>query len=94
MNYRTGKYNVYGNYNHYFGYNNMYYDYYRIQDQEIVDTRTADTDTRDPVNFKAGADINLSPNSTIGAMVNGNLYFGPGLTNVTTYLKDESHRVK
>jgi len=88
MNYRTGKYNVYGNYNHYFGYNNMYYDYYRIQDKQIVDTRTADTDMRNPVNFKVGADLNLTQNSTIGAMVNGNLYFGPGLTNVTTYLKD------
>jgi iron complex outermembrane receptor protein len=92
MNYRAGKYNLYANYNHYFGYNNMYYDYYRIQDQQIIDTRTADTDMRNPVNFKVGADMNLTRNSTIGAMVNGNLYFGPGLTNVTTFLKDATNQ--
>ncbi|RBL88323.1 outer membrane beta-barrel family protein [Chitinophaga flava] len=88
LNYRTGKFNLYGNYNHYFGYHNMEYDFYRIQEGEITDNRTRDVDMRNPVNFKAGIDYNISSRHTIGLMMNANLYFGPGMTNTTTYLHD------
>lgn len=89
LNYRTKSYNIYGSYNHYFGYNNMYYDYYRVQNSQYFDTRTKDTDKRNPVNFKAGIDVNLNAKSTIGLMASGNLYFGPGLTNTNTYIHDQ-----
>jgi iron complex outermembrane receptor protein len=88
LNYRTKNYNVYANYNHYFGYNNMHYDYYRVQNGQVFDTRTKDTDKRNPINFKTGIDITTGKKSTIGLMLNGNLYFGPGLTNTTTYIPD------
>lgn len=88
LNYRSGKFNLYGNYNHYFGYHNMEYDFYRIQEGEITDNRTRDVDMRNPVNFKAGIDYNISSRHTIGLMMNANLYFGPGMTNTTTYLHD------
>nr|WP_295866251.1 outer membrane beta-barrel family protein [uncultured Chitinophaga sp.] len=88
LNYRTGKFNLYGNYNHYFGYHNMEYDFYRVQEGEIIDNRTKDVDMRNPVNFKLGADYNISSRHTIGVMMNANLYFGPGMTNTTTYLSD------
>jgi hypothetical protein len=89
MNYRTGRYNVYANYNHYFGYNNMHYDFIRIQKDQHFDTRTKDTDMRNPINFKTGIDITLGPKSTIGAMLNGNIFNGPGLTNTNTYIHDK-----
>ncbi|MEC5143403.1 hypothetical protein [Chitinophaga sp. 212800010-3] len=90
MNYRTGKFNLYGNYNHYFGHRNMRYDFYRVQSGQIIDNRTADTDMRNPVNFKAGVDYNVNSRHTLGAMMNANLYFGPGLTNTLTYLSDST----
>jgi ACT domain-containing protein len=88
LNYRTKSYNIYGSYNHYFGFNNMYYDYYRVQNSQYFDTRTKDTDKRNPINFKTGIDVNLGTKSSIGAMASGNLYFGPGLTNTNTFIHD------
>ncbi|MBV8253975.1 MAG: TonB-dependent receptor [Chitinophaga sp.] len=90
MNYRTGKFNLFGNYNHYFGYRNMQYDFYRVQEGQIMDNRTRDTDKRNPVNFKLGMDYNLSRNSTLGFMMNANLYMGPGITYTTTYISDSA----
>ncbi|NIG56944.1 outer membrane beta-barrel family protein [Chitinophaga sp. Cy-1792] len=90
MNYRTGKFNLYGNYNHHIGYNNMQYDFYRIQEGQIYDNRTKDTDKRNPVNFKAGVDYTINKHSTIGLMMNANLYIGPGVTYTTTYISDSA----
>ncbi|NSL90186.1 TonB-dependent receptor [Chitinophaga sp. Mgbs1] len=90
LNYRTGKFNVFGNYNHYFGYRNMEYDYYREQVAQLIDNRTKDTDKRNPVNFKIGVDYNINSRHTLGLMMNANLYFGPGLTNTVTYLADSA----
>ncbi|SEW39092.1 outer membrane beta-barrel family protein [Chitinophaga arvensicola] len=90
MNYRTGKFNLYGNYNHYFGHRNMRYGFDRVQAGQLIDNRTADTDMRNPVNFKAGVDYNINSRHTLGVMMNANLYFGPGLTHTLTDLSDSA----
>ncbi|MCW3467859.1 outer membrane beta-barrel family protein [Chitinophaga nivalis] len=90
MNYRKGKVNLYGNYNHYFGHRNMMYDFYREQAGQIIYNTTRDTDMRNPLNFKMGVDYNINSKHTLGVMMNANLYFGPGLTNTFTTLADSA----
>ena len=74
LNNRNSKSNIFGNYNYSEGINAFNFKLYREQGDSIFDqTNKITSHNNGSHNFKAGADFFINKNSTIGAIVNGNI---------------------
>ena len=74
INIRTKKSNLYGNYSNSLGKSWDYINLYRTQNNVIYDAKTENFNDQFTQNFRLGLDLFATPNSTIGVMINGNLY--------------------
>ncbi|RZK57071.1 MAG: TonB-dependent receptor [Pedobacter sp.] len=84
FNYRNNKLNVYGSYNHFFGYYSYLYGSDRIQNGKTYDSFTDDVDKRKKMGARLGADYSINDKNTVGILVNGNFIFGGGITDTQT----------
>ncbi len=84
LNFRKNKYNVYAAYNHFLGNFSYLYGSDRIQNNNSYDSFTDDTDKRQKMGSRLGADINLDKKNTLGILLTGNFIFGGGLTDTRT----------
>ncbi|SKB81108.1 outer membrane beta-barrel family protein [Daejeonella lutea] len=84
LNYRKNKVNVYGAYNHFLGYYSYLYGSDRIQNAKTYDSFTDDTDKRNRMGSRFGADVTLDKKNTLGVLLTGNFIFGGGLTDTKT----------
>ena len=79
LNYRSAKFNIYGNYNYAYRGETEYLDFIRrFADKEVSNFRTSTqrTETDEPLNthnFRAGIDYEIDSSNVIGLLVNGNL---------------------
>ncbi len=78
FNYNRNKINLYGNYNHNFGYTNLFYGGERKQSGKLFDSRSDDTDKRNTIAALLGLDYEITSNHQIGIQASGNFLFGPG----------------
>ncbi|WP_086593049.1 outer membrane beta-barrel family protein [Hymenobacter crusticola] len=90
LNYRRGRLNLYGTYNHQIGHYAYRYTLYRVQRDTIYDSPTRDTDKRSNVNATLGADYQLDDHQTLGLALSTNQRFGPGLTHTITRISPEA----
>jgi hypothetical protein len=95
LNYRNGRFNLYGNYDftHAIWWNNNYITRnFHDGPGKTITTRTEQRSShRTPAfshNFKAGLDYYLDKKSTIGFMMNGNINHTTGKRNNTTWFKN------
>lgn len=72
-NYKAKKYNLFGNYSYNDGKSGNFMDLYREQNGLVLDQKNDRTNEWNSHSFKAGADLYLNKNSTIGLMVDGNI---------------------
>lgn len=86
FNYRKGQVNVYGSYNHIFGNYTYTYGSSRLQGPANYISDTDDTDKRNRIGSRLGADYNAGKNHTIGLLLTGNFIFGGGITDTHTQL--------
>lgn len=84
FNYRTNKFNVYGNYNHFLGYSSLLYGSDRIQNEKNYQSFTDDTDKRKKMGSRAGVDYQINNKNTVGILINGNFILGGGFTDTKT----------
>ncbi|WP_182923878.1 TonB-dependent receptor domain-containing protein [Pedobacter planticolens] len=84
FNYRNNKINVYGSYNHFFGYYSYLYGSDRIQNGKTYDSFTDDVDKRKKMGARLGVDYTIDYKNTLGILVNGNFIFGGGITDTKT----------
>lgn len=84
FNYRNDKLNIYGSYNHFFGYYSYLYGSDRIQNGKTYDSFTDDVDKRKKMGARLGADYTIDNKNTVGILVNGNFIFGGGITDTRT----------
>lgn len=93
LNFRKGKVNVFGGYNHNFGHFEMDYDNDRITNGKIYLNSSHDIDKRHSIGSTLGADYDIDTNKTIGIVMNANLSSGGGLiipvTNIYDQLTDQ-----
>lgn len=82
------KINLYGNYNHNFGYTGLFYGSERKQAKKLFEAHSKDTDKRNSVSASLGLDYELSPNHQIGIQGSGNFLFGPGDIYTTNQVYD------
>ncbi|MCX2476972.1 outer membrane beta-barrel family protein [Pedobacter sp. MC2016-05] len=79
LNYRSAKFNIYGNYNYAYRGETEYLDFIRrFADGQVSNFRTSTqrTETNEPLNthnFRAGIDYEIDSSHVIGLLVNGNL---------------------
>ncbi|KQC01331.1 outer membrane beta-barrel family protein [Pedobacter sp. Hv1] len=84
FSYRKNRLNLYGNYNHFLGYYSYLYGADRIQEGKFYNSFTDDTDKRNKMGSRLGADFTINKNHTIGILLNGNFIFGGGITDTRT----------
>lgn len=84
FSYRKNRLNLYGNYNHFFGYYSYLYGADRIQEGKFYNSFTDDIDKRKKMGSRLGADFAIDKNHTIGILLNGNFIFGGGITDTKT----------
>lgn len=89
LNLRSGKLNLFGSYNHNFGKFAMDYDNDRTTNGKIYLNPNSDIDKRHSMGATAGADYTIDSLQTIGLVLNGNFYNGPGLITPETQIYDE-----
>jgi hypothetical protein len=90
FNYRKGKLNVFGGYNHFIGDYKYLYGNDRIQKNKIYNSFTDDTDKRKKMGSRLGIDYNLDKKNTIGLLLNGNFLFGGGITDTRTSIRSQA----
>ncbi len=90
LNFRKDKYNVYAAYNHFLGYYSYLYGSDRIQNAKTYDSFTDDTDKRNKMGTRLGADVALDKKNTLGVLLTGNFIFGGGLTDTKTDIGNAS----
>ena len=88
FNYNHQKINLYGNYGHNFGYNNLFYGGERKQSGKLFEAHSEDTDKRNTIAASLGLDYECSPNHQIGIQASGNFLFGPGDIYTTNQVYD------
>ncbi|RYG21065.1 MAG: TonB-dependent receptor [Chitinophagaceae bacterium] len=84
FNYRLGKFNSYGSYNHFFGNYAYLYGSDRVQNAKNIASFTDDTDKRKRIGSRLGFDYNLNAKHTIRVLATGNFIFGGGITRTAT----------
>lgn len=90
LNYRRNSVNVYGTYNHFLGSYSYLYGSDRIQNNKTYDSFTDDTDKRQRMGSRLGADLALNKRNTLGILLTGNFIFGGGLTDTRTDIGNTS----
>lgn len=84
LNHRRGKWNLFGSYNHFFGHYSYLYGNDRVQNSDAFSSFTDDTDKRNRMSTRLGADLTLNKNHTIGFLATGNFVIGGGITRTNT----------
>ncbi len=90
LNFRKNKFNVYAAYNHFLGNYSYLYGSDRIQNVNTYNSFTDDTDKRNRMGTRLGADITLDKKNTLGVLLTGNFIFGGGLTDTKTDIGNTS----
>jgi hypothetical protein len=90
LNFRKGKFNVFGSYNHNFGHYAMDYDNDRTTNGKIYLNSNHDVDKKHNIRSTVGVDYAIDTSKTIGMVVSGNFSSGGGLITPTTNIFDES----
>nr|WP_068888685.1 outer membrane beta-barrel protein [Pedobacter panaciterrae] len=76
LNFRKGKMNIFGGYNHNFGHFAMDYDNDRTTNGKVYLNANHDVDKRHSMGSTLGADYAIDTNKTIGIVLNGNFLSG------------------
>jgi hypothetical protein len=90
LNYRKGKVNLFGSYNHNFGHFAMDYDNDRTTNGKIYLNANHDVDKRHSMGSTLGADYAIDTTKTIGIVMNGNFVSGGGLITPVTNIYDQA----
>jgi hypothetical protein len=90
LNYRKGKTNVFGSYNHNFGHFAMDYDNDRTTNGKIYLNANHDVDMRRSIGSTIGADYTIDTTKVIGFVLNANFSNGGGLIIPTTNIFDQA----
>jgi hypothetical protein len=90
LNYRKGKTNVFGSYNHNFGHFAMDYDNDRTTGGKIYLNANHDVDMRRSIGSTIGADYTIDTTKIIGFVLNANFSNGGGLIIPTTNIFDQA----
>jgi hypothetical protein len=89
LNFREGKVNLFGSYNHNFGHFAMDYDNDRTTNGKIYLNSNHDVDKRHSIGSTLGADYAIDTTKTIGIVMNGNFSGGGGLITPLTNIYDQ-----
>jgi len=89
LNYRKGKMNLFGSYNHTFGHYAMDYDNDRITNGKIYLNSNHDVDMQHRIGSTVGADYTIDTTRIIGIVLNGNFAAGGGLITPLTNIYDQ-----
>lgn len=89
LNFRKGKMNVFGSYNHNFGYYAMDYDNDRTTNGKVYLNANHDVDKQHRIGSILGADYAIDTSKTIGIVVTGNFGGGGGLITPTTNIYEQ-----
>jgi len=89
LNYRKGKVNAFGSYNHNFGHYAMDYDYDRTTNGKIYLNSNHDVDKKHSIGSTVGLDYAIDTTKTIGMLLNANFSSGGGLITPTTNIFDQ-----
>ena len=92
FSYTKNRFSLSGNYNHAFGYYNMVYGMHRIQEGKDYYSPTQDTDKRKTISGNLNMEYTLNDKHLIGARIDVNTLFGPGITNTVTEIRDANTR--
>ncbi|MBB5637119.1 hypothetical protein HDE68_003032 [Pedobacter cryoconitis] len=90
LNFRKGKINLFGSYNHNFGHFAMDYDNDRTTNGKIYLNSSHDVDKKHNIGSTVGADYAIDTAKTIGIVMNGNFSGGGGLITPITNIFDQS----
>ena len=90
LNFRKGKVNLFGSYNHNFGHFAMDYDNDRTTNGKIYLNSNHDVDKRHSIGSTLGADYAIDTTKTIGIVMNANFSSGGGLITPVTNIYDQS----
>jgi hypothetical protein len=90
LNFRKGKLNAFGSYNHSFGHYAMDYDNDRITNGKIYLNTNHDIDKRHSIGSTVGADFAIDTTQTLGIVLNANFLPGPGLITPVTNIYDQA----
>lgn len=89
LNFRKGKVNLFGSYNHNFGHYAMDYDTDRTTNGKVYLNANHDVDKKYKIGYTFGLDYALDSNKTFGMVVNANYSSGGGFIIPTTNIYDE-----
>ncbi|SEA51431.1 outer membrane beta-barrel protein [Pedobacter hartonius] len=89
LNYRKGKMNLFGSYNHNFGHYAMDYDNDRTTNGKIYLNANHDVDMQHRIGSTVGADYTIDTTKIIGIVFNGNFAAGGGLITPLTNIFDQ-----
>ncbi|RAJ32154.1 outer membrane beta-barrel family protein [Pedobacter cryoconitis] len=89
LNFRKGKVNLFGSYNHNFGHFAMDYDNDRTTNGKVYLNANHDVDKRRNIGSALGADYAIDTTKTIGIVMNGNFSSGGGLITPLTNIYDQ-----
>ncbi|WP_442591318.1 outer membrane beta-barrel protein [Pedobacter sp. AW31-3R] len=90
LNFRKGKVNLFGSYNHNFGHFAMDYDYDRSTNGKVYLNSNHDVDKRHNIGSSLGLDYAIDTTKTIGMVMNANFSSGGGLITPTTHIYDQA----
>lgn len=89
LNFRKGKLNLFGSYNHSFGHYAMDYDNDRTTNGKVYLNANHDVDKKHNIASTIGADYTIDTTKTIGIVLNGNFSAGGGLITPVTHIYDQ-----
>jgi hypothetical protein len=92
LNFRKGKVNAFGSYNHNFGHYAMDYDNDRTTNGKVYLNANHDVDKKHSTGSTFGLDYAIDTTKTLGIVMNANFSSGGGLITPTTNIFDEPTR--
>jgi outer membrane receptor protein involved in Fe transport len=90
LNFRKGKLNMFGSYNHRFGHYAMDYDNDRTTNGKVYLNNSHDIDKQHNIGGTLGADYALDTTRTLGIVLNGNVSSGGGVIIPVTNIFDQA----